>query len=121
PHNSKINERSVIVKQMFLFFLLVCDLTSSRLGLHGGDRYGIDNVFRLASSGEVVTRLIQTLKDRPDGGTARKAFGEFIGNIAGVKIGENKHVGAAGHRRARSLRFAYRVYKRRISLKLPVY
>src|SRR5688500_261483 len=74
------------------------------LRLDRGDRDGVDDVFGLAAAGEVVAGAVEALEDRADRGAAGEAFGKFVSDVAGVQVGENKDVRAAGDAGAWSFR-----------------
>src|SRR5258708_29162448 len=67
----------------------------SRLSLNGSDRNRVDNVFGLATTGEIVGGSIQALQDRADRRRASQPLGPFISDVAGLQIGKDEHVGTA--------------------------
>ena len=67
----------------------------SRLSLNGGDRNRVDDVFGLATAGEIVGGSIQALQDWADRRGAGQPLRQFISDVAGLQIGKDEHVGAA--------------------------
>ena len=67
----------------------------SRLGLNGGDRNRVDNVFGLATAGEIVGGSIQALQDWADRRRSGQPLGQFISDVARLQIGKDEYVGAA--------------------------
>ena len=61
----------------------------SGLRLHRSYSDGVDDIFCLAASGEIVGRLIETLENWPNRGGARQPFGEFVRYVAGLEIGKD--------------------------------
>ncbi len=88
----------------------------SRLRLHGGDGDGVNDVLGLAAARKVVGGLVQALQDRADGGRAGEAFGQLVGDVAGLQVWEDEDVGAARDRGAGRLRLADRGDERGVGL-----
>ena len=92
----------------------------SRLRLDGGDGDGVDDVFGFAAAREVVAGFVEALQDGADGGAAGQSLGQFVGDVAGLQIGKDQHVGAAGDTLSRALSICRPRQQRGVGLQLAV-
>jgi hypothetical protein len=68
--------------------------------LDGSNRHGIDNVFCLASAGEIIRWLVEALQDWSDSCRPSQSFGKFISNVSRLQIRENQDIRTTPYRRA---------------------
>ena len=86
----------------------------SRLDRHGssagcldrGECDGVDDVIDQRASRQIVDGFVESLQHRTDAHDSGAALHGFIGGVAGVQIGKDKHVGVASDFRIRRFLFA---------------
>lgn len=69
----------------------------SHLSLDGGDGYDTHDVVGRAAARKVVDRLGDALQDGAVSVGAGEALDQLVADVAGLEIGEHKHVGLAGN------------------------
>src|SRR5206468_2251752 len=88
--------------------------------LENGDRRSVHNIIGGRAARQVRDRFGQSLQDRAERGPAAEALHEFVGDVAGVEVGEDQHVRPATDPGALGLPLGDFRHERRVGLQLAV-